>query len=221
MADGDENAIDVPGEEVPEPQTPVNPGADPSSPIQLAAGPTLESFDKWLTENAREWEAEARAEVVRQAELAIGPHPRGPEGDVFGYWREVLPSSWTDEEVAQYAAVKHWCGGFDLRCIKRAGLAENATWRDGTGFVYPEGLPPTANPKPGDVAYRQNPWQHYAVFAADHGGGKFTTIDGNSTPADKDAPRVEGVYQHDHTSRRGWTFFSIAPLLMRAVENAE
>ena len=72
---------------------------------------------------------------------------------------------------------KHWCGGFALQCLKDAGLALDVYWRDGLGFVEPQGLRRVTVPQPGDVAWFVAN-SHYAVVERVR-GNMFDSIDGN------------------------------------------
>jgi len=74
-----------------------------------------------------------------------------------------------------------WCGIFALWALHQAGLANDTVWKfDGPpwGFLYK--LPATRDPKPGDIAYQDQPFQHHAIVKKVE-GGTVHTIDGNST----------------------------------------
>ena len=135
-----------------------------------------------------------RENIISIARAEIGP------GRVDTYWRDVLtPGSgppWP----------KHWCGAFALWCLRRAGLAADVRWRIGYGFLEVERLPKTREPKPGDVVYFDQPFQHHALFEAQTADGFLLTVDGN---------------QPDVRSKRrlypsGAVFYSIEPLIARA-----
>jgi hypothetical protein len=132
-----------------------------------------------------------RQRIVRAAEGELGP------GDPPKYWRSC--------KVAGPPFPKHWCGGFALWAIHQAEVALDVAWKIGLGFCEVQRLPRTTKPKPGDVAYKDKPFQHHAVVErAD--GDTVTTIDGNQP----------------HCARRqkklsAWTcFYSIEPLLTKA-----
>lgn len=132
-----------------------------------------------------------RQRIVRAAEGELGP------GDPPKYWRSC--------KVAGPPFPKHWCGGFALWAIHQADVALDVAWKIGLGFCEVQRLPRTTQPKPGDVAYKDKPFQHHAVVAS-VSGDTVTTIDGNQP----------------HCARRqkklsAWTcFYSIEPLLMKA-----
>lgn len=70
-----------------------------------------------------------------------------------------------------------WCGVFVLWVLHKAGIAKKIPWVLGKGILYM--LPKTTDPKPGDIAYFDKPYQHHAIVE------KVTkdfvrTIDGNS-----------------------------------------
>lgn len=121
-----------------------------------------------------------RQEVVNAAAGEIGPQVKGSP-QVIGYWRDVLPLSWSDAQVKLYAKSKEWCGGFALWCIRRAGLAQSTHWVDGQGFVGPahlRALLASETPQPGDVAITPVPfWHHSIVESCD--AKTLVTIDGN------------------------------------------
>jgi hypothetical protein len=132
-----------------------------------------------------------RQAVIDQARSQIGPWGKG-SAEVYGYWRAVLPPSWSDAQVKLYAASKEWCGGFALWALKRAGLASALHWLDGIGFLGPARLPRTDAPEPADVAVFPQPYWHHAIVVSwqrvrevDTGDGlkhacfRLVTIDGN------------------------------------------
>jgi hypothetical protein len=69
-----------------------------------------------------------------------------------------------------------WCGIFALWVLRQAGLTD-WTWQWGWGFISK--LPRTSNPQPGDIAFKQEPFQHQAVVEKAKGGYVWT-INGNS-----------------------------------------
>jgi len=58
---------------------------------------------------------------------------------------------------------KHWCGAFDLSCLRKAGLCD-WRWIIGKGFLFH--LRTTQDPKPGDTAYFARN-QHHALVVGD------------------------------------------------------
>lgn len=150
-----------------------------------------------------------RAAIVAAAEAEIGPQQKGSH-EVFGYWREVLPRTWTDAQVKQYAATKHWCGGFALWCLHQAGVAKDVTWRDGLGFCEVEHLPRTKSPQPGDIAYTDQPFQHHAIVHS-LDGGILVTIDGNQPDCRKRTRPLPTSGIH---------FYSIEPFLLGDSDDA-
>jgi hypothetical protein len=136
---------------------------------------------------------------VREKIISIARSEIGP-GRVDTYWRDVLvPGSGPPFP-------KHWCGAFALWCLRRAGLAPDVRWRIGYGFLEVERLPKTREPKPGDVAYFDKPFQHHALFEAQTADGFLLTIDGNQP----DVRAQRRLYPS------GAIFYSIEPLIARA-----
>lgn len=182
-----------------------------------AAGPSLAEFDSWLAEKHAEWERKKRQDVVSamlseyQWSKEHGPIAR-PHQRILGYWArcgvKALDGRMLSEaELEEYARRKAWCGSLVLSSLHKVSLTD-VPWRDGKGFVYQVGLLPTHSPKPGDVCYQDDPYQHYSTFLIDDGPG-FLSVDGNQ-------PAIKRV---THTDRHGVTFFSIAPLLREAIES--
>ncbi len=97
-----------------------------------------------------------------------------------------------------------------LWCIHQAGLGLELRWEFGPphfGFLYR--LPITHDPKPGDVAYLAEPFQHHAIVTEVE-GDTVHTIDGNQGAAEPIKARS--------TPRSHWTaFYSIEPLLPQGV----
>ncbi len=142
------------------------------------------------------------------------------------YWRRVLPSSWTNAQVDQYAKSKAWCGGFALWCLREAGLAAGVSWIDQVGFLAKNcravRLGKGEAPKPGDVAFFKAK-QHHAVVEAvrpvfvtmpdgsdetpafDMTESEFDSIDGNQ-------PAIELRTQRPFFA--AYAFYSIEPLLV-------
>lgn len=98
-------------------------------------------------------------------------------------------------------AGKAWCGAWVLKKLREEKLT-TATWKIGLGFVAGLKLPITKTPKPADIAYKDQPNQHYAFVKTFK---PFVTLDGNSTGG--------VVKENEHASTAGWTFYSIDKLL--------
>lgn len=115
-----------------------------------------------------------------------------------------------DPRVNEYWAVSGlktpyppaWCGAFALWALRQAGI-DAPDWTIGLGFVAPANLHITDTPLPGDIMYRDQPWQHYGLVRCVDSDTAFT-IEGN-TP---------GISLHAHPiSDRRYVYYSIAPLL--------
>jgi hypothetical protein len=106
-----------------------------------------------------------RCEIVRQAEQELELYPAGRPDT---YWRE----------AGQPPNDKDWCGAFYVAMLHRAGVALEHDWVMGKGFAWPAGLPTTKDPKPGDLLYQDQPYQHHALIVA-VSPLTVTTIDGN------------------------------------------
>jgi len=186
-----------------------------------ANGPSLEEFEQWISQRRADWENEIRSELVVKFSKLVGEHSTG-DTFVRQMWRDVLPPSWPKSECDDYAATKAWCGGTLLFVYRALGIADGVHWKDGVGFVYPQHLPPTSNPKPGDVCYKNDPFRHYGMVAHEPttsqlDGTRFRSIEANSTVRRADGSQGPlGIWHHEHQLTRAWTFFSILPLLERA-----
>jgi hypothetical protein len=116
-----------------------------------------------------------------------------------GNWRKYL-SGVADDPGARVS----WCGIFALWALNQAGIAHGHRWIYGRGFVYPMGLPRTDTPRPGDIAYLDQPYQHHAIVESAV-GDTITTIDGN---------QAGDTVQRRVRPRSAFTaFYSIEPLL--------
>jgi hypothetical protein len=152
-----------------------------------------------------------RTQIIEIARAEIGTQGKG-SARVFEYWRDVLPPSWSDFQVRQYAASKEWCGGFALWCMRQAGIAADVRWIDGVGFAGPAKLRQTESPLPGDLAITPSPFWHHALVAVFEpgvtqtvAGGRLVTIDGNQPGVrvkDRPCPALKSI-----------DFYSIEPLL--------
>lgn len=134
----------------------------------------------------------------RQRLLAL---VRGELGKVGGdqYWKDVDP--------ALVGSGQDWCGGFALAMLHRAGLALDREWVTGKGFILvgQHPLPTTTNPKPGDLIYIDQPFQHEG-FVENIAGENVHTLDGNTQ---------NHVAEHDRQRSAITAFYSIEPLLQQ------
>lgn len=78
-------------------------------------------------------------------------------------------------------------------------------WKIGLGFCEVQRLTKTRLPKPGDIFYADQPFQHHAVVAAVTNSG-IDTIDGN-----QGGPRPVQAKHRAFSDR--WIFYSIEPFL--------
>lgn len=99
---------------------------------------------------------------------------------------------------------KAWCGAWVLSKLRQAGLT-NATWTMGSGFVAKLRLPLTTKPQPADIAYWDQPRQHFALVES---LDPLVTLDGNSTGG--------VVRRKTHLSGHVPLFYSIAKLADRS-----
>ena len=144
-------------------------------------------------------EEERRAQVVSIAASQVGL--QNPDN----YWKVVCPP------LCGNAHTISWCGGFALACLHQAGLTDKM-WTIGHGFLLtPPAFGTTKDPKPGDIAYFNQPFQHHAIVA-EIVDGKLITIDGNQGAPEERVARRERVL-----ATCGATFYSIAPLVEAAV----
>ena len=128
---------------------------------------------------------DARTAVLRAALSEIGVQQPSK------YWSEVLPAA------PGFSGA--WCGGFALWALKQAGLAQDIQWEVGRGFCYR--LSQTNDPKPGDIVYIDQPYQHHAILLG-ISGDTVRTVDGNQkgeTVAIRERPRrsISAFYSID------------------------
>jgi hypothetical protein len=139
---------------------------------------------------------ELRARVVEIAKSYLG----NQDPDLF--WNRVCPAlCGNPHKVA-------WCGGFALSCLHEAGITDKP-WTPGRGFLLtPPRLLMTNDPRPGDIAYFDQPLQHHAIVCEVTDETIFT-VDGNQGKAP-----VERVELREHP-RKGSkvVFFSIGSLV--------
>lgn len=97
---------------------------------------------------------------------------------------------------------KDWCGVFILWGLIRA-FGVSWRWIDGEGFLFR--LPRTQSPKPGDIGYADNGYNHQGVIESVNANGTITSIDGNSW---------FGQVRRNTRPASFWTaFFSIDPII--------
>lgn len=100
-----------------------------------------------------------------------------------------------------------WCGIFTLAALKANGVGLDVCWEVGIGYVGPQHLTITKDPLPGDISYKDQPFQHYGLVAAPLGpNGELDSVEGN-------APGVKVLH---HPSPSGVIYYSIDKLLERA-----
>jgi len=146
-----------------------------------------------LNPTPNEFQLDVRHRVLFNATQEIGPQ------DPKKYWADVIP------EHPGFSG--EWCGGFTLWALHQAGIARDISWEMGKGYCYR--LPITDDPKPGDIAYFDQPFQHHAIVES-VSGNVLTTIDGNQ-PGNTVARRVR---PRDSAT----TFYSIEPLLSASLQ---
>jgi Putative peptidoglycan binding domain/CHAP domain len=136
-----------------------------------------------------------RDKIVEIAKTQLGAQ------DPDKYWAVVQPALVNSD--------KAWCGGFALWALHKAGVAKDIIWQIGKGFTAINGLPTTKNPKPGDIAYLDQPFQHHAIVESfDPITKTVKTIDGNQTG---------NTVKTKTLTAKDWTaFYSIEPFLNTA-----
>lgn len=133
--------------------------------------------------------AATRARVLEVARREIG------NDDDQYFWDEVLGGG------PPYPSA--WCGAFALWVLQHAGITDRP-WVIEKGFLLVEPkFPTTKDPKPGDVAYIHEPYQHHAIVESID-GDDVHLIAGN-TPSDDVARQV---YKRNRV-----VFYSIEPFL--------
>lgn len=182
----------------------------------MTEGPSLEDYSEHIDERRAAWMTAKRLEFVATLEAEIGPQQKGSI-QVFEYWRSVLGPEYSGEEVWEYSRKKSWCCGFFLWGLHQVGVATDVHWVDGRGFVEPCKLPMTRNPNPGDAAYFNVPYQHYACVVST-GLGKLVTIDGNQLAGVTKNTRPMPPWGNQVKGQ--CVFYSIQPLLLKALDAA-
>jgi hypothetical protein len=103
-----------------------------------------------------------RSELITVAESEVSSDAVKGSAIVLGYWRDACPQMNSDQLRWAYER-EQWCGVFTLWCLHQVGLAKRFDWNVGKGYVGAAKLQTTIRPKPGDIAYDNEPNQHYAV----------------------------------------------------------
>jgi hypothetical protein len=98
-----------------------------------------------------------------------------------------------------------WCGVFALAMLHEAGLALDREWVIEKGFILvgPHPLHTTTDPKPGDLIYIDQPFQHEGIVERVE-GDTIHTLDGNTRNT---------VAAHERPRSSITAFYSIEPLL--------
>lgn len=133
--------------------------------------------------------------------LLVGNHDAaGVAALISSFWADVL------HQAATAPHPKEWCGAFALWCLHQAGIGLELHWEFGPphyGFLW--NLPITHEPKPGDIAYLDKPWQHHAIVV-EVVDGVVHTIDGNQGS-------LEPIKTHEAPLSHWTAFYSIESLL--------
>jgi hypothetical protein len=149
------------------------------------------------------WAASCQLEDVT---LLVENHDAaGIEALISSFWADVLEQSVTAPHP------KEWCGAFALWCLHQAGVGLELRWEFGPphyGFLWY--LRTTHEPKPGDIAYLDKPWQHHAIVV-EVVDGVVHTIDGNQGA---EAP----IKTHEAPLAHWTAFYSIESLLETQVD---
>lgn len=134
---------------------------------------------------------------TRESVVAVARGQLG-ESDAAVYWRDVLTSGPPFPPA--------WCGAFALWCLRQANLTD-WHWEIGKGFLWR--LKRTSDPRPGDVGYLDQPYQHHFIVT-DVGQHTFSSCDGNQgTPGVQERHRAMDPHKY--------AFYSIEPLLPKAI----
>jgi len=161
-----------------------------------------------------DWADAKRAAIVATARGELGDQAKGSRR-VYEYAREVLPQTWTDAQVKQFAGEREWCGVFALWCYRQNGIGLGVNWISGSGFAQSAWIitPGDGLPKPGDLCIRPKNgagkfvW-HHAIVASYATGGELVTVDGNQ-------PGV--LVRRRPVPRDNMIYYSIDSLLTRAL----
>jgi len=164
----------------------------------------VRSRDPLLT--TAEWWLIAGAVAVAASGLAVYAVQNQPRARVVRAARAEIGRC----DAARYASASggrmpagtSWCGIFALWSLRKARVTD-WDWEWNVGFT--SRLQRTTNPQPGDIAYRQYPFQHQAIVERVY-GGRVVTINGNSD---------NGCVVRKDDPLSAWTaFFSIDPMIL-------
>lgn len=122
------------------------------------------------------------------------------------YWAEVL-----QQPRGPYPP--QWCGAFTLWGL-RIALKCPWLWEIGRGYLFR--LRPTDTPEPGDVCYRDKPYQHHAMVVAYNPEAHVVmTFDGNSG-------NPPGIVSRNIRDLGWWTtVYSVRPLVQAALASSD
>ncbi len=95
------------------------------------------------------------------------------------YFHLAAPGEWPDGVIKfKRPGFPSWCGIFSVYTIKTAGI-DLGNWQMGKGVSAFNSLKVTNNPKPGDIGYIDQPYQHHCIVT-EVSGDTVKSIDGNS-----------------------------------------
>lgn len=141
----------------------------------------------------------AVCEAAEEARLAWPAEPDRQRTRIHAIWDSVI------DGPASGMYDKAWCGAFALSCLRDAQVTR-AFWVPGIGFCE-RYCTHTNTPRPGDIAYFDQPYQHHAVVTYVD-SDNFDTIDGNQP----------GIMRHKRRPMHSARFYSISPMIDRALE---
>jgi hypothetical protein len=140
-------------------------------------------------------EAERRLRVVLNASTQIGSTDR---------------ERYAEEAVGNLrdADLRYWCGYFVLAMILSGSSAAAGTlWTPGRGFLYKRSARTTRAPNVGDVAYKQEPYQHYGLIYDVRENGTVHRIDGNTSGGKVD-------WASNAVGDPNWTYYDASPFYL-------
>lgn len=140
--------------------------------------------------NKDESPSSARNRVIQIAKSQVG----NGAGDDWAKYLVDTVEYWPEEKIP-------WCGIFATWVLHKAGLTSQK-WKYGAGISSI--LERTNNPKPGDILYIDQPYQHHGIITAIDGDTVYS-VDGNS-PGDIVDNRKRSIGEID-------AFYSIGPLV--------
>ena len=192
-------------------------GPDPGDQADADTGGTTQPTQEPETEPSAsdaDPNSSARAAIVSAASGEVGTVIAKQAGDVddngrhlrvgwdhlLDYFHTSAPGVWSDDVVKYSDApgLPAWCGIFALWALNSGG-ASVGTWHMGSGIASVSGLYPTRDPKPGDVGYVDQPYQHHFIVQSIDGDA-VSSIDGNSGG--------NGSIQSGSHSKSGSLFYS-------------